>query len=166
AKPPATVAEGAYNAGLVAAQFLHCRRSHGQFVQMEMRQLDVHNIPRLGVQLFTAGRVQGAFGLFHQPIIALVLPARENLGIVAPGMEIALEKAIRIEAEGIALDQPVKLALLTGIEVRHRIERLQGHLEPYAVPKLLDDLGTFTVEREGDVADDLDRGAHSAGRLE
>ena len=160
------VAEGAYGAGLVAAQLLDCRRGHGQFMQVEMGQLDVHDVPGLGVQLFAAGGVQDPFGFFHQLVIAFVLPARENLGIVAPGMEIALEKAIRIEAEGIALDQPVKLALLAGIEVGHRIEGLQGHLEANTVPHLLNDLRTLTVESEGAVADDLDGGAHRPGRLE
>src|SRR5262245_13455771 len=99
-------------------------------------------------------------------VIAFVLPTREDLGIVTPGVEIALEKAIRVEAEGIALDQPMKLALLAGIEEGHRIEGLQAHLKANAVPHLLDDLRALTVESEGAVADDLDGGAYCSGRLE
>src|SRR4029450_6946150 len=108
----------------------------------------------------------GAFGFCPELVIAFVLPAREDLSIVAPGVKIALKKAIRIKAEGIALDQPLKLALLPSIEEGHRIEGLQAHLEANAVPHLLDDLRALTVEREGAVADDLDGGAPCSGRLE
>src|SRR5262249_39602460 len=134
ANPSAMVAEGAYDAGLVATQLLHCCRGHRQLVEVEMGQLVVHNVPGLSVHLFAAARVQGAFGFLHQLVIAFVLPAREDLSIVAPRVEIALKKAIRIKAEGIALDQSVKLALLPGIEEGHRIEGLQSYLEANAVP--------------------------------
>src|SRR5262249_34345862 len=98
--------------------------------------------------------------------IALVLPAGEDLGIVALGVKITLKKAVRIKAEGIALDQRVKLALLAGSGVGHGIEGLQGHLETHAVPLLLDDLRTLTVESGVGVPDALDRGDPPPGRLE
>ena len=77
-------------------------------MQMEMGQLDVHDVPGLGVQLLTPRRVQRPFGLFHQRVVALVVPASQALRIVALGMQVARKKAIRVETVAIALNQAVK----------------------------------------------------------
>jgi hypothetical protein len=59
-----TVREWANHTGYVALYLLGSRRRHGQLVQVEVRQLDVDNVPGLGVQPLAPGRVKGAFGLF------------------------------------------------------------------------------------------------------
>ena len=50
-------------------------------------------------------------GLFHQAVVALVVPAREALRVVTLGVQVALENAIRIEAIAVASDMAVKIAL-------------------------------------------------------
>ena len=58
-------------------------------MQVEERQLDVDDVPGLGVQLLAPGRVQRPFGLFHQLIVARILPPRQGLAaIVALGVQI------------------------------------------------------------------------------
>src|SRR6266446_9663626 len=129
-------------------------------MQVEMRQLDVDDVPGRGVQLLAPRRVEGPLGLLHQLVVAGILPAGEHVGILALGVKVALEKAIRVEAVGVAPYGTVKIALLAGVEVGYRIEGFQGHLEPDAVPHLLDDLPTLAVEGDRSETDDLDGGAH------
>src|SRR5712691_12074473 len=131
-------------------------------MQMEMRQLDVDDVPGRGVQLLAPRRVERPFGFFHQPVVALVVPAREDMGEVALGVKVALEKAIRVEAVGVAPYETVKIALLEGSEEGHRIEGLQGHLKTDGVPLLLDHLRRLAVVGHVRGADDLDRGASRA----
>src|SRR5262249_26325196 len=95
-----------------------------------------------------------------------ILPAREHLGILALGVEVALKKAIRIEAVGVAPYGTVKIALLPGVEIGYSIEGVQGYLETDAVPHLLDHLSTLGVEGDGSETDDLDGGAHRPCLLE
>src|SRR6266446_9550510 len=129
-------------------------------MQMEMRQLDVDDVPGRGVQLLAPRRVERPFGFFHQPVITLVVPAREELGEVALGVEVALEKAIRVEAVGVASYETVKIALLEGSEEGHRIEGLQSHLKTAGVPHLLDYLRRLTIVGHVRGAFVFDRGAH------
>src|SRR4029434_3572583 len=110
-----------------------------------MGQLDVHNVPGLSVQLLTPGWVEYPFGLFHQAVVALVVPAREALRVVTLGVQVALENAIRIEAIAVASDMAVKIALLQGLTQRHVIKWSEAHLEAHAGPHLLDDLGALAI---------------------
>ena len=121
-----------------------------------MRQLVVDDVPGRGVQLLAPHWVERPFGLLHQLIVARILPAREHLGILALGVEVALKKAIRIEAVGVAPYGTVKIALLPGVEIGYSIEGVQGYLETDAVPHLLDHLSTLGVEGDGSETDDLD----------
>src|SRR5262249_7155384 len=166
ANTPTAVGERSCHAGLVASQFLDRCRGHGHLMQVEMRQLDVDDVPGLGVQLLAPRRVERPFGLLHQLVVACILPAREHLGILALGVEVALKKAIRIEAVGVAPYGTVKIALLPGVEIGYRIEGVQGHLETDAVPHLLDHLSTLGVEGDGSETDELDGGAHRPCLLE
>src|SRR5262244_1167856 len=135
-------------------------------MQVEMGQLDVDDVPGRGVQLLAPRCVKGPLGLLHQLVVAGILPAREHLGILALGVEVALEKAVRVEAVGIAPYGTVKIALLAGVEVGYRIEGFEGHLETDAVPHLLNDLPTLAVEGDGSETDDLDGGTHRTRLLE
>src|SRR5215470_5108264 len=107
-------------------------------MQVEMRQLVVDDVPGRGVQLLAPHRVERPFRFFHQLVVALITPAREDLGKVALGGEVALEKAIWVEAVGVAPYETVKITLLKGIEEGDNIEGLQGHPETDGGPHLLD----------------------------
>jgi hypothetical protein len=83
ANPAAAVGERAHHIWLVAPQFLDRRRGDDHLMQVEMRQLDIDDVPGCGVQLLAPRQVERPFGFFHQPVVALVVPAREDVGEVA-----------------------------------------------------------------------------------
>src|SRR5262245_14694220 len=124
-------------------------------MQMEMGQLDVHDVPRLSVQLLTSRRVQRPFGFFYQLVIALAVPASQALRIVTLGMQIAAKKAIGVETVAITLNTGREIAPLLDLEQWHGIERLDVNLEANSVPQLLDDLRTLTVVGQVSVTDQL-----------
>src|SRR5262245_33522458 len=125
-------------------------------MQMEMRQLDIHDVPGLGVQLLTPHWIESPFGLLHQLIVALVVPASQALRIVALRIQVTAKKAIRVETVAIALNTGREIALLLGLLQWHGIERLDVHLEAHTVPQLLDDLSALTVVGQVGVTDELD----------
>ena len=111
-----------------------------------MRQLDVDDVPGLGVQLLAPGRVQRPFGLFHQLIVARILPPRQALRVVALGVQITRKKVVRVETIGVALISASNVPCFRASTKGHRIEGLHGHLEADGVPQLLDDLRRLAVE--------------------
>src|SRR4029453_12917009 len=100
--------------------------------------------------------IESSFGLLHQLIVALVVPASQALRIVALGMQVAAKKTIRVETVAVPLNQAVKIAFLTGLLQRHGIERRHVHLETHTVPQLLDDLSALTIVGQIGVTDELD----------
>src|SRR5215831_19015321 len=74
AQAATAVGQGARRARLVALQRLDRRRGQGEFMQVEERQLDVDDVPALGVQRLAPGQIQCPSGLFHQLIVMRVLP--------------------------------------------------------------------------------------------
>src|SRR6266542_3866215 len=100
-------------------------------MQMEMGQLDIHNVPGFRVQFLTPRRVQSPFGFFHQLVVALVVPASQPLGIIALGIEITAKKAIRVKTVAVALNTGREIALLLSLDQRNGIEGLDVHLEAY-----------------------------------
>src|SRR4029434_3079652 len=133
---------------------------------MEMGQLDVHDVPGLGIQLLTPRWIESSFGLLHQLIVALVVPASQALRIVALGMQVAAKKPIRVETVAVPLNQAVEIALLLGLAQRHGIERLDVHLEAHTGPQLLDDLSALTVVGQIGVTDELDSRPYCPGLFE
>jgi hypothetical protein len=84
-------------------------------MQVEVRQLRVDEVPGLGIELLAAGLVERSFGLFHQLIVFRVLPPRQDLSVLALGVQIAPKIVIRVVAIGVALDQPIKCALVSSL---------------------------------------------------
>src|SRR5205823_10759275 len=75
-------------ARLVTPQRLDRRRGTDHVMQVEMRQLDVDDVLGLAVQLLTPGRVQRPFRLFHQLIVALIVPTRVGFVPLTLGVQI------------------------------------------------------------------------------
>ena len=65
ANAAAMVREGSHHTGRIALQLLGRRRRHGQLMQVEMRQLDVDNVPGLGIQRLALGLIERPFGFFR-----------------------------------------------------------------------------------------------------
>src|SRR5262245_6193757 len=61
-------------ARLVTPQRLDRCRGTDHVMQVEMRQLDVDDVLGLDIQLLAPGYVKRAFRLFHQLIVALIVP--------------------------------------------------------------------------------------------
>ena len=135
-------------------------------MQMEMGQLDIHDVPGFRIELLTPRLVQSPFGFFHQLVVALVVPASQSLRIVALGIEIAAKKAIRVKTVAVALNTGREIALLLGLDQRNGIEGLDGHLETCAGPHLLDDLRALTIIGQVGVTDQLDGRPHCLGLFE
>src|SRR5262245_33513658 len=106
------VGKRTHHAWLIALYLFSCHRGHSQFVQVEMWQLNVDDIPGLGVQLLAPRLVEGLFSFFHQLVVARIVPARQAPRIVALGVQIALEKTIWVETVTVALYMAVKLAFI------------------------------------------------------
>src|SRR5438552_308876 len=123
ANAAATMRKGTDHAGLVAFYLLGRHRSHGQFVQVKVGEFDVDDVPGLGIQLLAPRLVEGLFGFVHQRVVALVAPAGETLGVIALGVQVTLEEAIRIKAVAVPLDMAMKLTLVEDITPGEFIER-------------------------------------------
>src|SRR6267378_4016735 len=128
------VRKGAHHTGLIPFHLPGCCRCHGQFVQVEMGQLDVHNVPRRGVQLLAPGRVERSFRLFDQAVVALITPAREALRVATLGVQVALENAIGVEAITIACDVAVKVTLFQGLTQGHIVKGSERLSEKFPWP--------------------------------
>ena len=105
-----TVCKGRHIGGLVALHGFVCGGDRTQFMQVKLRELFMHDIPGLGVQLPTFGWVSDAFGLLNQFIVALVVPPVSYPTVSTLGVQIAVEEAIRIETVAIALDVGMEIA--------------------------------------------------------
>ena len=83
-------------------------------MQRVERQFDPYDVPGFGVQLFALGRIQRPFGLFHQPVVALVLPPDRLCAVVALGVQIAAKKSSGSKRYVWPLNQRVELRPASG----------------------------------------------------
>src|SRR5215510_14990107 len=162
----AIIGEGTDSTRPVTLYFFDRRRGMGHFMQLELGQFDIVDVPDLGIQLLASGWIERLFRLFQQLVDTGVLPAGQHLGVLALGVQVAPEKVIRVKAIRVAIDQSGKVALLAGLVEGHGVERLQFHLEANAGPLLLDDLANLAGSSGGGVQDDLERGTYGACLLE
>ena len=139
------IGEGTDGTRPVALHFFDRRRGMGHFMELELGQFDIVDVPDLGIQLLASGRIERLFRLFQQLVDTGVLPAGQHLSVLTLRVQVAPEKVVRVKAVGVAIDQSGKVALLAGLVEGHSVEWLQFHLEAHAGPLLLDDLSNLAV---------------------
>src|SRR4029450_8991095 len=76
----AMLGEGPDSTRPVTLDFFDRRRGMGHFMQLELGQFDIVDVPDLGIQLLASGRIERLFRLFQQLVGTGVLPAGAHRG--------------------------------------------------------------------------------------